>query len=53
MATYMYCTGFRNDVSYGRAIAMIMFLFSFLFALVYQRFVLRRDLRGAVTQGVN
>jgi hypothetical protein len=30
-----------------------MFLISLIVALCYQRFVLRRDLRGAVTQGVN
>jgi hypothetical protein len=30
-----------------------MFLISLVVALCYQRFVLHRDLRGAVTQGVN
>ena len=30
-----------------------MFLISLIVALFYQRFVLRRDLRGAVTQGVS
>jgi hypothetical protein len=30
-----------------------MFLISLTVALLYQRFVLRRDMRGAVTEGVN
>jgi raffinose/stachyose/melibiose transport system permease protein len=30
-----------------------MFLISITVALLYQRFVLRRDMRGAVTEGVN
>jgi raffinose/stachyose/melibiose transport system permease protein len=30
-----------------------MFLISFAVALLYQRFVLRRDLRGAVTEGAS
>jgi raffinose/stachyose/melibiose transport system permease protein len=53
MATYMYRTGFQNEAfSYGTAIAIIMFLFCFLFALVYQRFALRRDTAGALTGAV-
>jgi raffinose/stachyose/melibiose transport system permease protein len=32
---------------------VVMFLISLVVALCYQRFVLRRDLRGAVTQGVS
>ena len=53
MATYMYRTGFQNEAfSYGTAIAIIMFLFCFVFALVYQRFALRRDTAGALTRAV-
>ena len=53
MATYMYRTGFQNEAfSYGTAIAIIMFLFCFVFALVYQRFALRRDTAGALTGAV-
>jgi hypothetical protein len=30
-----------------------MFLITLIVALIYQRFVLRRDLRGAITEGVS
>ena len=53
MATYMYRTGFHSlEFGYGSAIAVIMFLFCFVFALVYQRFALRRDTSGALTGAV-
>jgi raffinose/stachyose/melibiose transport system permease protein len=54
MATYMIANG-RNagNYGYGNAVAVVMFLISLTVALLYQRFVLRRDMRGAVTQGVN
>lgn len=52
MATYMveYGNG-RSQVGYGSAVAVILFVVSLVIALVYQRFVLRRDLRGAITRG--
>jgi ABC-type sugar transport system permease subunit len=52
MAIYMVAQG-RNagNYGYGSAIAVVMFLISLVVALLYQRFVLRRDLRGAVTEG--
>lgn len=52
MAIYMLAQG-RNagNYGYGSAIAVVMFLISLVVALIYQRFVLRRDLRGAVTEG--
>jgi raffinose/stachyose/melibiose transport system permease protein len=54
MATYMVANG-RNagNYGYGNAVAVVMFLISLIVALLYQRFVLRRDMRGAVTQGVD
>jgi raffinose/stachyose/melibiose transport system permease protein len=54
MAIYMVGQG-RNAGSYGygSAVAVVMFLISLFVALLYQRFVLRRDLRGAVTEGAN
>jgi raffinose/stachyose/melibiose transport system permease protein len=54
MATYMVANG-RNagNYGYGNAVAVVMFVISLIVALLYQRFVLRRDMRGAVTQGVN
>jgi ABC-type sugar transport system permease subunit len=50
MATYMVGNG-RNSGSfgYGNAVAVVLFLISLLVALVYQRFVLRRDTDGALT----
>jgi raffinose/stachyose/melibiose transport system permease protein len=52
MATYMVANG-RNAGSfgYGSAVAVVMFLISLAVALVYQRFVLRRDTAGALTGG--
>ncbi|KAF4409819.1 carbohydrate ABC transporter permease [Streptomyces lycii] len=52
MAIYMLAQG-RNagNYGYGSAVAVVMFLISLIVALIYQRFLLRRDLRGAVTEG--
>ena len=54
MATYMVLNGrLAGNYGYGNAVAVVMFLVSLIVALLYQRFVLRRDLQGAVTQGVH
>ena len=52
MATYMVANG-RNAGSYGygNAVAVVMFLISLVIALLYQRFLLRRDTEGAITGG--
>lgn len=53
MATYMVQQGqFAGQPGYGSAIAVILFVISLVVALVYQRFALHRDLRGALTSGV-
>ena len=50
MAIAMFKAGFRsNQFGYGSALAVILFLFALVVALLYQRFVLRRDTEGAVT----
>jgi raffinose/stachyose/melibiose transport system permease protein len=50
MATYMVDNGFFARLwGYGNAVAVILFLISFIAALMFQRFVLRRDLEGALT----
>jgi raffinose/stachyose/melibiose transport system permease protein len=50
MAVTLFQYGFRRyEVGYASAISVAMFLISLVFALAYQRFVLRRDLEGAVT----
>ena len=52
MAIYMVAQGrSAGNFGYGSAIAVVMFLISLIVALIYQRFVLRRDLKGAVTEG--
>jgi raffinose/stachyose/melibiose transport system permease protein len=52
MATYLVEQGFeRFQLGYGSAIAVILFGISLVVALAYQRFVLRRDLDGAMTGG--
>jgi raffinose/stachyose/melibiose transport system permease protein len=54
MATYMVHNGRdAGNYGYGNAVAVVMFLVSLIVALTYQRLILRRDMRGAVTQGVN
>jgi ABC-type sugar transport system permease subunit len=54
MATYNALNGrLAGNYGYGSAAAVVMFLISLIVALLYQRFVLRRDLTGAITQGVN
>jgi raffinose/stachyose/melibiose transport system permease protein len=50
MAVTMFQYGFRrNEIGYASAISVAMFVISLVFALFYQRFVLRRDIEGAVT----
>lgn len=50
MATYMYTYGFqRFQLGYGAAVTLIIFLICLVFSLSYQRFVMRRDLEGALT----
>ncbi len=50
MATYMIDWGFRrSQLGYGSAAAVILFLIALVLALVYQRFVMRRDTEGAIT----
>jgi raffinose/stachyose/melibiose transport system permease protein len=50
MAVTMFEYGYaRSEVGYGTAISVVMFMLSLVFALVYQRFVMRRDIEGAVT----
>jgi raffinose/stachyose/melibiose transport system permease protein len=50
MAVTMMDWGFkRSQVGYASAISVVMFVLSLVFALIYQRFVMRRDLEGATT----
>jgi len=53
MATYLIDRGFRRyEFGYGSAVAVVLFVICFVFALLYQRFALRRDMEGAVTRMV-
>ncbi|MFB9240022.1 ABC transporter permease subunit [Plantactinospora siamensis] len=53
MATYLVDHGFkRYQFGYGSAVSVVLFLICFVFALLYQRFVLRRDTEGALTRMV-
>src|SRR3954451_18550981 len=50
MAIAMFKAGFiSHQMGYGSALAVILFLFALVVALLYQRFVLRRDTEGAIT----
>jgi raffinose/stachyose/melibiose transport system permease protein len=52
MATYMFDWGFKRfQLGYGSAVAVILFVFALVLALAYQRWVLRRDIEGAMTTG--
>lgn len=52
MATYMALNGrLAGNYGYGNAVAVVIFFISLAIALVYQRFVLRRDTEGALTGG--
>lgn len=51
MAIYLIDRGFRRyQFGYGSAAAVILFMISLVFAIAYQRYVLRRDTEGALTR---
>ncbi|MBE1494566.1 raffinose/stachyose/melibiose transport system permease protein [Amycolatopsis lexingtonensis] len=53
MASYLVDHGFkRYEFGFGSAVAVILFVICFVFALLYQRFALRRDTQGALTRMV-
>jgi raffinose/stachyose/melibiose transport system permease protein len=50
MAINMFKTGFKSQqMGYGSALAVILFVCALAVALLYQRYVLRRDIDGAIT----
>ncbi len=50
MAIYMYDWGFRRqELGYGSAVAVIIFVIALVLALLYQRYVMSRDVEGAMT----
>jgi raffinose/stachyose/melibiose transport system permease protein len=54
MATYMVDNGFFARLwGYGNSVAVILFAISFVAAFLFQRFVLRRDIEGALTGRAN
>jgi raffinose/stachyose/melibiose transport system permease protein len=53
IVTYMISKGFQvTEFGYGAAISVILFVICMVFALLYQRFALRRDTAGALTRAV-
>ena len=51
MATYMVREGrLAGNYGFGNAVAVVIFIISLTIALTYQRFVLRRDTEGALTE---
>lgn len=51
MAIYMVREGRgTGNYGYGNAVAVVIFVISLVIALIYQRFVLRRDTEGALTE---
>jgi raffinose/stachyose/melibiose transport system permease protein len=50
---YLFANGIqRYQLGFGSAVAVVLFVISFVFALAYQRFALRRDTSGALTRAV-
>lgn len=50
MATYLYKYGFQSfELGYGSAVGVVMIVVCFAFSLLYQRFIMRRDLAGSIT----
>jgi raffinose/stachyose/melibiose transport system permease protein len=53
MVSYMIFFGFHSqEFGFGSAVAVILFIISFAFAFLYQRYALRRDTEGALTRAV-
>jgi raffinose/stachyose/melibiose transport system permease protein len=53
ITSYMVLQGVDStDFGFASAIAVILFVFCLVFALIYQRFALRRDMQGAITRAV-
>jgi raffinose/stachyose/melibiose transport system permease protein len=51
--TYQYINAVeRTQFGYGATVSVVLFIVSLIFALVYQRFALRRDTAGALTRAV-
>jgi len=51
MATYMVDQGVNSyRIGYATSVAVILFAVCFVFSILYQVFVLRRDVRGATTR---
>ena len=46
MATYLYDQFRKSLFGYASAVSIVIFVVSLLVALLYQRFALRRDIRG-------
>ncbi|MGE5137326.1 MAG: carbohydrate ABC transporter permease [Gemmatimonadota bacterium] len=53
MIIYLFQNGIlRVQLGFGAAVAVVLLAISFVFALLYQRFALRRDTAGALTRAV-
>jgi raffinose/stachyose/melibiose transport system permease protein len=53
MVSYLFLNGVqRVQFGYGSAVAVVLFVISFAFALAYQQFALRRDTAGALSRAV-
>ena len=49
MATYLYKYAFQSyAMGYGSAVSVVMIAICFVFSLLYQRFIMRRDLAGSL-----
>ena len=51
MATYLYDQFRKSLFGYASAVSIVIFGLSLVVALLYQRFAMRRDLRGTATVG--
>ncbi len=51
MATFLYKYGFQSfEMGFGNAVGVIIFAMCFVFALMYQRFIMSKDVAGSITE---
>lgn len=51
MATYLFKYGFQSfEMGYGSAVGVLIFAMCFVFALMYQRFIMSKEVAGSLTE---
>jgi raffinose/stachyose/melibiose transport system permease protein len=51
MTTYLFKYGFQSfALGYGSAVGVILFALCFIFAIMYQRFIMAKEVEGSLTE---